>query len=230
MFGKPPILTKTERDILIMTAEHPNSNHLTNNEISRYAGITVNNVKAIIHQACLKLGADNRNEAVLLANKRGEIHLNELISLDELAEIIKSVDPAELKRIAGCVRHNQVDLLFENGNQIKCMPGRQNGILTHREKDVLILASYGLTNKEMADRLYMSAHAIKNFLNRAFSKLGARMKADAILLALKRGEISVGEISSLEEFTNFIAPLGVEAIEKLAQILETRYWQNAKYF
>lgn len=65
MLTNNPILTKEERGILILGALHPNSKHLSNGEISQRLGIPVTMVKTLIHQACVKLGADNRNEAVL---------------------------------------------------------------------------------------------------------------------------------------------------------------------
>jgi DNA-binding CsgD family transcriptional regulator len=218
-----PILTKEERDILILGAEHPNSKHLSNSEISQRLGIPVTRVKTLIHQACVKLGADNKNEAVLLAMRRGEINLNELLSLDELAEILSSLDPDVLKTIAALVRsHRMQRTLPEKDEHIIRLDRRQPGLLTNRERDVLILASYGLTNIEIADRLCMSTSAVRTFLNRAFKKLGARKKADAIQLALKQREIRVSEISPMDELAYYLAPLGAESIEKLAQLLDEK--------
>jgi DNA-binding CsgD family transcriptional regulator len=223
MMTQNPILTKEERDILVLSALHPNSKHLSNNEISQRLGITVTRAKTLIHQACLKLGADNKNEAVLMAMRQGEIQLNELLSLDELADILRSLDPAVLWTIANFVRHNRMRrTLPEKGEQFIRLDRRLPGILTNRERDVLILASYGLTNIEMAKKLCMSTSAVRTFLNRAFTKLGASKKADAVQLALKQGEISVSEISPMDELAYYLTPLGAETIEKLAQILDEK--------
>jgi DNA-binding CsgD family transcriptional regulator len=216
-----PILTKEERDVLLLTALHPNSKHLSYSEISQRLGISVTKVKTLIHQACEKLGADNRNEAVLMAMKQGEIKLNELLSLDELAEILGSLDSEILLCIANTVRQNPTKKYYPaKGEQVIPVGRRQTGLLTNRERDVLILSSQGLTNTEIADKLCMSTSAVRTFLTRAFKKLGARKKADAVQQALKLREISVGEISSMEELTYFLSPLGAESIEKLAQLLE----------
>jgi DNA-binding CsgD family transcriptional regulator len=223
MLIRNPILTKEERDILILTAVHPGLKHLSISEIGQRLGISVTRVKTHIHQACIKLGADNRNEAVLLAMKRGEINLNELLSLDELAEILSSVDPDLLRAIANLVRSKLVVKTVPELNQIIPLDRRRAGLLTNRERDVLILASHGLTNTEIAESLCMSTSAVRTFLNRAFTKLGARKKADAIQLALKQREISVSEISSPDELANFLAPLGAESIEKMAQLLDDKY-------
>jgi DNA-binding CsgD family transcriptional regulator len=219
-----PILTKEERDILVMVAVHPDSKHLSNDEIGKRLGISVTRVKTLMHEACIKLNAHNRNEATLLAMRRGEIHLNELLSLDELAEILSTVDPDLLMTIANTVRQNPVQKVFpQKDDQIINQGKRHLGVLTNRERDVLILVSRGLTNEEIADNLCMTTSAVRTFLNRAFSKLGASKRADAVQLALKRQEINIGEISSEDELLYYLAPLGADSIEKIARILEMKH-------
>ena len=73
----------------------------------------------------------------------------------------------------------------------------------------------------------MTTSAVRTFLNRAFKKLGARKKPDAIQLALKLREISVGEISTLKELANFLAPLGADSIDKVAELLEQKHEQES---
>lgn len=226
MAAQNPILTKEERDILILVAVHPGLKHLTNEEIGQRLNIPVSKVKTLMYQACQKLNADNRNEAVFLAMKQGEIMLDELLSLEELAEILGSMDPDVLRMIASCVRSKQT-MLLEYDEKYACVERKQDGILTNRERDVLILASSGISNIEIANQLCMTTSAVRTFLNRAFKKLGARKKPDAIQLALKLREISVGEISTLKELANFLAPLGADSIDKVAGILEQKREQES---
>lgn len=222
-----PILTEEERAVLIQVAIHPGLKHLTNKQIGKYLGFSESKVKSLLHQIFLKLDASNRNEAVLLALKRREIFLNELITLEELSDLLCSLDPEELREIADYVRNNRVRKTFPiQDEQIINIVRRPDGILTNREKDVLILASYGLTNSEIAERLFMTPSAVRTFMNRSFKKLGAKKRADAIQLALKQREISVCERSSREELIGFLAPLGAESIDKLAEMLENN--QNEK--
>jgi len=226
MAAQNPILTKEERDILILVAVHPGLKHLTIEEISQRLNIPVSKVKTLMYQACQKLNADNRNEAVFLAMKQGEIMLDELLSLEELAEILGSMDPDVLRMIASCVRSKQT-MLLEYDEKYACIERKQDGILTNRERDVLILASSGISNFEIANQLCMTTSAVRTFLNRAFKKLGARKKPDAIQLALKLREISVGEISTLKELANFLAPLGADSIDKVAELLEQKHEQES---
>jgi DNA-binding NarL/FixJ family response regulator len=52
--------------------------------------------------------------------------------------------------------------------------------LTHREAEILALIGTGLTNPEIAERLYLSNHTVKTHINRIFAKTGSRDRAAAI--------------------------------------------------
>src|ERR1700678_939556 len=52
--------------------------------------------------------------------------------------------------------------------------------LTHREAEILALIGAGLTNPEIAERLYLSNHTVKTHINRIFAKTGSRDRAAAI--------------------------------------------------
>jgi DNA-binding NarL/FixJ family response regulator len=52
--------------------------------------------------------------------------------------------------------------------------------LSHREKQVLALVVDGLSNREIADRLYLSESTIKTHLSSAFRKLDARSRAEVV--------------------------------------------------
>jgi DNA-binding CsgD family transcriptional regulator len=221
MKPRSTVLTQEERDVLILAAEHPGEKHLSNSEIAQRLGLSVNQVKTLVYETCVKLGAHNRGEAILFAMKRGELGVSELLSLDELAEIYSSVDPDALRRIAQLVRQGlEHGLVPGRDEEISLTHRRQDGILTNRERDALSLVAHGLTNKEIADTLCMSTSAVRAFLNRASTKLGARKRHDAVLLALKKGELSIDEIATLDEVIERLAPLGAEAIEKVAQLLD----------
>ena len=225
MQTKSTILTREERDILILAALH--GQHPSNTEIAQRLGVSVSRVKTLIHQACVKLGAHNKNEVIVTAIKRGAISPTEVFSLDELAELFCSFSPDMLRRIAQLVRQKlEHGHLPGEGEQIICTQRRQDTILTKNERDVLILAGRGLTNKEIADRLCLANGTVRVFLNRAWAKLGASNRAEAVILALKQREISVDEIASLNEIVQYFAPSGVESVEKMAQLLSRKLEQG----
>jgi DNA-binding NarL/FixJ family response regulator len=55
--------------------------------------------------------------------------------------------------------------------------------LTQREVEILGLIAQGLTNREIADRLFLSNHTIKTHINRIFAKTGSRDRVAAIAYA-----------------------------------------------
>jgi DNA-binding CsgD family transcriptional regulator len=63
--------------------------------------------------------------------------------------------------------------------------------LTGRELDVALLAAQGHTNREVADRLYVSPRTVENHLQRIYTKLGIRGRRElaAVLDVRRRGEI-----------------------------------------
>jgi len=52
--------------------------------------------------------------------------------------------------------------------------------LTEREVEILALIVQGLTNPEIAARLFLSNHTVKTHINRIFAKTGSRDRAAAI--------------------------------------------------
>ena len=55
--------------------------------------------------------------------------------------------------------------------------------LTRREIEVLQLIAAGLSNREMAERLFISENTIKTHCSRVFDKLGAGRRTQAVQLA-----------------------------------------------
>lgn len=223
MKAKNPILTKEQRDILILAAPHLRGQHLSNNEISQHLGISATRVKTLIHQACVKLGARNRMEAVFFALLRREIRLNDIYSLDDLVEIFRAICPDMFKKLAR-LANEEIDYWHapEVGKQI-VNTGREDRnkdiMLSSTERDVLILVGRGLTNKQIAEKLYICPSSVRTSLYRAGIKLGAHNRISIFLLALKQGEISLSDIYSPNELLRHITPIGTESLKKIAQLI-----------
>jgi DNA-binding NarL/FixJ family response regulator len=67
-------------------------------------------------------------------------------------------------------------------------PGQKPpGGLTAREAEVLTLLAAGLSNTEIAKRLYLSHATVKTHINRIFAKTGARDRAQAVRYAYQHG-------------------------------------------
>jgi DNA-binding NarL/FixJ family response regulator len=60
-------------------------------------------------------------------------------------------------------------------------------VLTTREREVLTFVAAGLSNDEIAERLYLSPLTAKTHVNRAMMKLGARDRAQLVVIAYESG-------------------------------------------
>jgi two-component system response regulator DesR len=60
-------------------------------------------------------------------------------------------------------------------------------LLTERERQVLDMIAVGATNREIAERLFLSPHTVKDHTSALYRKIGARNRAQAILRAQRLG-------------------------------------------
>jgi DNA-binding CsgD family transcriptional regulator len=63
--------------------------------------------------------------------------------------------------------------------------------LTAREREVLTLLARGYTGEEVARQLQVSAETVRAHVRHSVTKLHARTRLHAVVLALQRGEISL---------------------------------------
>jgi DNA-binding CsgD family transcriptional regulator len=68
--------------------------------------------------------------------------------------------------------------------------------LTPREREVLAIVGRGASNAEIADALVLSPLTAKTHVARLFSKLGARDRAQLVVLAYESGIVVPGQASS----------------------------------
>jgi DNA-binding NarL/FixJ family response regulator len=63
-------------------------------------------------------------------------------------------------------------------------------LLTRREEDVVRLVAEGLKNREIAQRLKVKEHSIRNYIYRIFEKLGVSSRVELILYVFSQRERS----------------------------------------
>jgi DNA-binding NarL/FixJ family response regulator len=63
----------------------------------------------------------------------------------------------------------------------------QLDLLTAREREVVGLVATGMSNEEIAEQLYVSRLTVKTHANRAMMKLGARDRAQLVVIAYQTG-------------------------------------------
>ncbi len=63
-------------------------------------------------------------------------------------------------------------------------------LLSRREADVLQLMADGASNHEIAERLHLSHHTVRNHVQHIFARLGAHSKLQAVAIGLRRGLVA----------------------------------------
>jgi DNA-binding NarL/FixJ family response regulator len=64
-------------------------------------------------------------------------------------------------------------------------------VLTAREREVVALVATGLSNEDIAAKLFVSPLTVKTHANRAMAKLGARDRAQLVVIAFQSGMVRV---------------------------------------
>ena len=110
--------------------------------------------------------------------------------------LLKNSEPAELlSAIRTVARGDAVvaprvtrRLLEKFASQLPAGPDDQAedprlGLLTEREREVLTEVAHGLSNAEIAERLYLSEATVKTHVGRILPKLGLRGRVQAVVFA-----------------------------------------------
>lgn len=76
--------------------------------------------------------------------------------------------------------------ILRNTNSVenkKCSQSEFN--FTKREKEIALMIVNGLTNKEIAERLYISIGTVKNYITNIYSKVGVNNRQSAMIILKK---------------------------------------------
>ena len=72
---------------------------------------------------------------------------------------------------------------FSEAMPMRLLDAAGTSILSKREQDVVRCVAEGLSNREIASRLSLTEHTVKNYLFRIFDKLGVSSRVEVVLYA-----------------------------------------------
>ena len=135
----------------------------------------------------LILTTGTNEDTILGALKAGaKGYLSESTTIQNLIKAIESVSKGEI-----WVERKMVNRIVEgelNGDRpIKEQRNQTKEQLTPREKEVLALLKQGCTNKEIAEKLYISEKTVKSHLNNIFRRFNVSGRLQAIVYAIRNG-------------------------------------------
>jgi DNA-binding NarL/FixJ family response regulator len=116
--------------------------------------------------------------------------------------LLKDVEPEDLRSairvVAGgdsLLAPRVTSRLIANyvaSKQYAVAPSAKLTSITEREREVMTLVGTGLSNKEIAQRLFISVATAKTHVSRAMLKLNARDRAQLVVLAYEWGIVTPG--------------------------------------
>lgn len=170
----PRIQTAANQDIVLLTLPQPIDFVLIIDFCRQHPGLRV-----------LLLSLDWTLSQVQAALQAGVIGcLSADMSAEDLGNALRQAVRGEIT-LSRELQKNLIMMLAEEGQTDKL----SFEDLSLREKEVLILVCEGLSNKQIAQRLYLSVRTVENHLANIYTKLEVESRTEAAVFALQQGWI-----------------------------------------
>jgi DNA-binding NarL/FixJ family response regulator len=114
------------------------------------------------------------------------------VSTRELVEAIRAVEAGE-SALHPAIARKVVDHFGRRAHEKRDEDAPHQ--LTEREMEVLKLAGKGITNREIASELFISDRTVQAHLSHIFSKLEVGSRTEAVVHALRRGLLTLEDVS-----------------------------------
>ena len=142
-------------------------------------------------------------KVVILTTFEADEYVYEAIRAGASGFLVKDTEPAELVHAVRVVARGEALLSPTVTRRLisdiasrppAVMPGAPAALsaLTDREREVLALVAAGLSNEEIAGRLFLSPLTAKTHVSRIMTKLDARDRAQLVVLAYESGLVTPG--------------------------------------
>ena len=136
-------------------------------------------------------------KVVVLTTFEIDAYVIEAVRAGASGFLSKSIEPADLldaiRTVAGgdallSPKATQALLAeFATAGTGRAIPADRLADLTTREREMMTLAAHGLSNDQIAERLFLSPLTVKTHINRAMMKLAVRDRAQLVVLAYQSG-------------------------------------------
>jgi DNA-binding NarL/FixJ family response regulator len=134
------------------------------------------------------------DEYVLEALRSGASgFLGKSVEPEELLEAIRVVAGGDALLSPRATRSLIARFLSQPREGIPHLANTTLDVLTDREREMVSLVAHGLSNDDIAGRLYLSPLTVKTHVNRAMSKLQVRDRAQLVVLAYQTGLVRAGD-------------------------------------
>jgi len=133
---------------------------------------------------CILALTISEDEADLLAAIRAGAR-GYLLKRSSSAEVVDAIRRAH--RGESVLSPDMMDLLMEQVRRMPAPSQPEEWGLTPREQEVLRLVAAGLSNKEIAARMYLSPHTVKAHLRSILDKLHLHSRTEAAAWAVRHG-------------------------------------------
>lgn len=143
------------------------------------------------------MAAKPRLRIITLSMHSDEAYYFKMVSLGVKGFLLKNSDIDEVVTAIHTVEHGgsyfSQELLFSLVDSLKSSPehAESQHILSQREREILLLISKGLSNQEIADRLFISKRTVDKHRANILEKTGTRNTANLVVYAIKNGLVEI---------------------------------------
>jgi DNA-binding NarL/FixJ family response regulator len=110
---------------------------------------------------------------------------------EELLRAIRVVARGDALLSPGITRRLIADIAARRPSHANIHPALSE--LTDREREIMALVAQGLSNDQIAGQLFLSPLTVKTHVSRAMLKLGARDRAQLVVIAYQSGLVAPGD-------------------------------------
>ena len=198
-------IRQTERhhpDVVLMDIRMPGTDGLAATGVIRQGSVAATRNTAIPDTAAPDTAAPD-TKVIILTTYESDDYLYAALRAGASGFLLKDTEPTELLHAVRVVVAGDALLSPRVTRRLiadvasRPAPGPRSApaalaTLTHREREIVVLVAAGLSNHDIAQRLFISPHTAKTHVNRAMAKLDVRDRAQLVIIAYESGLVGSG--------------------------------------